>query len=479
MMRSPPNRRRPILFGLGAVVVVAALFVGWRFVSAHSFAAQSIPIRPDLTGWSVQLADQIAAAEKSASGYIRPAEGLAALSALYHANGFYNEALQCYASLQQLEPRTPRWPHFQASIFAEFGRLDEALPLQRQAVALASDYLPARLRLGDVLLKANQTTEAAKTYAEVLQRNADNPYALLGLAKCEIARGDWNKARDHLEQALLQHPDFVGALSLLVTVSERLGAEARATALKIAMGKREFVDLTDPWIETLAEVCYDPYRLSVSAALAKFAGDNAAARRRLERAIELAPTASAYRRQLGKLLLQLREYSSARQHLEKAVALEPTDSDAWVLLIEALTAIGDSTATQQAISRGIASCPQSAALHHLSGQKLAAARRYGEAIAAFNTARRLRPSEANASVDLALVYLQLDRIDEAVAELKVALAVQPGHPLALGILARHAIDTNKEVAAREWIRQLRQSRVSVRDLEEILEQFRQHFGHTP
>ncbi|HEX2854366.1 MAG TPA: tetratricopeptide repeat protein [Opitutaceae bacterium] len=473
------HRRRPVLFVIAAAAFAGAIFLGWRSIDRHAVAAESIPARPALRGWPAELGDKIAVAEKTATGYRRPSTGLAALGRLYHANGFYDEAIQCYAGLQRLEPHAARWPHFQAGIFAEFGRLDEALPLQRRAVALEAGYLPARLRLGDVLLKSNQTTEATRVYSDVLSREAGNPYALLGLAKCALALGDWTKAREHLEQAIKLHPEFVGALSLAVTVSEHFGDAARATALKTAMGKREFNDLTDPWMESLADDCYDPYRLSVAAALAKFAGDPKAARRRLERAIELAPAAGSYRRQLAKLLLQTRDYAPARQQLEKAVALEPADADAWVLLIEALTVTGDSGAAQRAITQGLASCPQSAALHQVSGEKFAAVGRHAEAIAAFKAARRLRPSEAGAYIDLALVYLQLDRIDEAVTELKGALAVQPGHPLALGVLARHAIDTNDQAAAREWIRQLRLSRVSRDDLNAILAQFQQHFGHAP
>lgn len=480
MTRPPSNRRRrPVWFGVAAVVLTGALFFGWRSFERHAVATESIPTRPSLRAWPTELTDKIAEAEKGAASYLRPATSLAVLSRLYHANGFYNEAIQCYDGLQRLEPREARWPHLQAGILAEFGRLDEALPPQQRAVVFAPDYLPARLRLGDVLLKANQTAEAAKVYAEVLIRESGNPYALLGLAKCDLVTGGWTKARERLEQAIKLHPEFIGALSLLVTVSEHFGDTSRAAALKAAIGKREFTDLADPWIESLADDCYDPYRLSVAAALAKFAGDTTAARRRLGRAIELAPAASSYHRQLAKLLLQTREYASARQHLEKAVALDPADSEAWVLLIEALTAIGDSGATQRAIVNGLTSCPQSAALHYISGQKLAAAGRHAEAIAALKTARRLRPNEANASIDLALVYLRMDRIDEAVTELKGALAVQPGHPLALGILARYAIDTNDESSAREWIHQLRQSRVSPADLNTILQQFHQHFGHTP
>lgn len=478
-MRRPVNRRW-IWLAVSSVVLVGGARLGWRAVNRHTLAAQSVPDRPALNAWPAELADRIARGEEAAQGYFRPISGLAALSRLYHANGFYNEAIRCYEGLQRLEPGEARWPHLLASILGGFGRLDEALLLCQRATDLAPGYLPARLRLGDILLKAGRPTLAAKTYAEALERDPGHPYALFGLARCAIAAGDWPKAREHLQQAVKLHPDFVGGLSLLVTVSEHFADQATADSLRAAINQRQFLDLPDPWLDSLSDDCYDPYRLSVAAAVANFSGDAAAARRWLERAIALAPASSSYPRALGKMFLQARDYATARQYLEKAVAVAPGDSDAWALLVEALTAMGDLEAAQRALAAGLVNCPQSPGLHYAYGRRLSGAGRINEAIAEFKTTKSLRPNEANAYVDLALVYFQMERMDEAIAELKAALTVQPGHPLALEVLARHAIGTNDEPAARHWIRQLRlQPRVPAEDLNTIIQEYQQHFGRAP
>jgi tetratricopeptide (TPR) repeat protein len=476
----PPRQRRLLAAGVLALAVFAVGAMGVKWVNRHFAAAQAVPARPELSGWPSELSDQLAGAEKAARGYFHVTRGLAALSRVYHANGFYAEAARCYEALQRLEPREPRWPHLHAVVEAEFGRMDGALPAEERAVQLAPDYLPARLRLGDILLKSNQTERAAKAYADALKVEPGNPYALLGLAQCDLARGDWAAAREHLRENGKLHPEFVGALSLLVTVSEHFHDDQAAAALRSTIGRREFVDLRDPWLESLADDCFDPYRLSVAAALAKSAGDGPSARRWLERAVALAPSGGSYRRQLGKLLFQSRDYPPAREQLEKAVALTPEDSDAWILFIEILTAMEDAPAAQRALAAGLAACPQSAALHYLRGQKLSAAGRDQEAIGEFKTAKTLRPNEANAYIDLALVYFRLERVEEAIAEVRAALAVQPGHPLAMSVLARYAIDTDDEPAARHWIQQLReQPRISPNDLNAIVSAFQQHFRRAP
>ena len=125
-----------------------------------------------------------------------------------------------YAALERLQSREARWFHLHASILAGFGRVEEAIPLWQRAVALAPDYLPAQIRLGDSLTKANRNAEATRVYEDSLRRVSDNPYALLGLARLDTMHGNWTSARARLEKAIQADPDCIGALSLLITVHE-------------------------------------------------------------------------------------------------------------------------------------------------------------------------------------------------------------------------------------------------------------------
>lgn len=427
-----------------------------------------------------ELADELSAAEKTARSFLHPVEGLAQLSRLYHANGLYPEALHCYAALERLQPREARWLHLHASILAGFGRIDEALPLWQRAVALAPGYLPAQIRLGDSLTKANRGADAARVYTESLRRAPDNPFALLGLARLDTMQGNWTSARERLEQAIRTDPDFIGALSLLVTVHAHDGRADEARALQLRLAGREHRDIVDPWLDGLAEYCYDSYRLGVAAALTSLAGDGATARHLLERAVSLSPNDAAYRRLLAQLVYAQKDYATAREQLEKAVALAPDDSEAWRQLVEVLLETGATADAERTLRAGLAACPQSGALHHALGRRLVATGRYEEAIAEFQLAKKLRPSEANPYVDLAQVYFRLQRIEEGVAEMRSALAVQPGHPLALQVLARDAIVRGDEPAARQWFQELRrQPRVATGDLDIISREYAQRFGHQP
>lgn len=470
------NRRVTI-----AVLVSAATLLGaglaWRSVHQRTAVQRHLPPAPELAGWPAELGAEISLAEAKARGWTGSVDGLIALSRLYHANGFYHPALACYQGLRELQPREPRWPHLEASILASFGRMDEALPLALAASELAPGYPAARLRAADILVKSNRPAEAVRHYEAVLQAFPENPYALLGLARTRVAAQDWAAARQYLERSIREHPDFIGGLSLLVTVSDRLGDQATAETLRLRIGRREFTDMADPWIDGLADLCYDAYRLSVAAAVANFSGDPERARTLLERAISLSTQNSSYRRQLAQMMLNNREYQNARTHLEQAVAQSPTDSDSWILLVDALDGLGRADLARQAIFSGLGNCPESPTLRVRYARELKDSGRLAEAAIEFGRGYELRPSEVAPLVELAEVLFALDRVPEAVAALQRALSRQPNHPMALATMMFYEIGNNNEAAARARWQQIRaQPRTPPEVVAGLRQAFQDQFG---
>jgi tetratricopeptide (TPR) repeat protein len=474
------TRARLLLTLFAAAVFGTAGWWGWRNTSRQHTVARHLPAVPVLSGWPATLADQIADAENEARSWSKSVSGLVALSRLYHANGFFSEALLCYEGLQRLEPREARWPHLAAGIQALYGRVEVAGPLYRRATELAPDYLPAWIRLGDVLVKANQPAEAARVYEAALQRLPNHPYALLGLARCAMARGDWVGARTSLNEAVARHPDFIGALSLLVTVSEHFNDRPTADALRERIGRREFTDLPDPWLDELADVCFDAYRLSVTAAIASSAGDPTRALELLDAAIALAPRNSSFRRQAAQIHVNGRNFAAARAHLEQAVAANAADSDAWLLLISTLRELGQNDAAVSALSRGLVHCPLSPSLRLEYARWLKATGRLEEAATEFRRGYELRPSEASPLVELAQVLFATGRDQDALAALHLALERQPGHPMAQATLTFHAISQRDEATAlRRWADVRGQPKTPAEVVQGLRQAFQQQFGRPP
>jgi tetratricopeptide (TPR) repeat protein len=479
----PPNpmKQSPWIFVIAGAMGLALLsWLGPRVWESKVMISPHVPELPELTAWPAEAQERMLAADRAARSLWRARRGLAELARLYQANGLYDQALACYGSLREIEPGNARLYHLSAVILAGLGRLDEAESLFKRAAELAPDYLPAHLRTADVLLKTNQQEEARRMYENVLARFGEQPYALLGLSRVAIVRDEWDKAETLLQRAIAADANFVGGLSLLAAVYEHVGRKEDADRIAARVNRREFIDIRDPWVEDLADDCYDHHQLSVSAGVAMFRGDFVLSERWLERAASLAPNPAPYFRQLGQISFLSRNYTKAEENLAKAVQFAPTDDQAWTVWVNLLLAAGNRPKAYRVLSDGLSHCPESGALRYIHGHLLIENGEMARAIEELRMAKRFRSTQADVYLELARAYFRVDEADEAVAVLKEALAVQPNHPAVLPVLARIAIDRGNEAEAKAWIDQIRtQPKITAAEREGIQTAFRAKFGREP
>lgn len=470
--------RRTIQAITGGLVLVVAAAAGtwwWRAGQRARLIEPHLRAPPDLSGRADELQRRVAEAWRRALAGSVPA--LIELSRLYHANGYLAPALASYAALAELQPDEPRWPHRQAVILAGFGDAEPALARWRRVAALAPDYLPAQLRLGDLLFKTNRPDEAAAVYRQMLQKQRDEPHALLGLARLDLEAGRWAEARERLEKVVARTKYALG-YDLIVTVYEQLGLHDQAAAVRAQhKASGAYRDPFDPWMNELLEVCFDPYQLAVAGGAAHRAGESALAIRWLERAVALAPDEAALRFQLAGVHAEMGERPKAREQLETCTRVQPGFADAWAHLAALLEASGDPAAAERAVAAGLGHAPQSAGLHLMRARYERRAGRGANAIAAYRRSLELRPNEAEPYVELATLLLPTERAAEGIAHLQQALAVEPDHPMALSLLALAAISANDEAGARRWLERVRaQPRIAPAQAQRLYAAFRGQFG---
>lgn len=464
-----------------AGLALAASGGGWWWWQAGNrlgLTAAALPATPDLSASPEVLQARIATAEIRARQRFSTLRGLADLSRLYHANGFLDEAMRCYAGLEQLAPAEPRWPHLHAHILAGYGEIEPALQLWRQVVKLAPAYGPARLRLGDGLLKANRPDEAAAVYAAVLKQSPTDSYALLGLARIDLEASRWDQARERLETVVRQSNYELG-YDLIVSLYERIGRHDQATAIRgSAKASGAYRDPPDPWLDGLMDDCFDPYRLSLAAGVAARTGEPAAGIRLLERAMELNPGDVAYHFQLGGIYLALRDLPAARAQFDRCTVLAPDFADGWANLSALQAQAGEDVAAARTLQTGLSHCPESPGLHLMQARTLREAGQIAAAISEFQASIRLRPNEPDAYVELGNTYIGAGQEREGIAQLHQALEADPGDPAALGTLTFFAITTGDEAEARRWFARVSlQPRMPRPKVERLAEAFRQTFGH--
>jgi tetratricopeptide (TPR) repeat protein len=475
---------KPIRWLVGAAIaIVGLLAVGYKFWQAgarRSVAESSIPTLPPLSDKPAELSQRINFCEQRIRTGSDVVAALIELSQLYHANGLYAEASQCYRGLLRIDPSNPRWSYRFAIIASSYGQLDDAVGLWRHTLALTKNYTPAYIHLADALFKLNRPAEAAALYKTVLLREPNNPYALLGLARIDIGAGHWTDARAHLESAFVHSDNSVG-YDLLVNVCEQQGDSARAREIRSQHKvSGAFFDIPDPWLREIYVDCYDSYQLSVVGGTAEREGDRATGLSLVERAVRLEPKNAYYHFQAANLNRELGNLDEARRQLETAVSLEPDLADAWENLFKLLTALGQSEDAWRTLARGLANCPNSPSLHFLRGRLLLSANRREEAIPDFKQAAEARPDDASATFALALIYSSLGRNSESVTALQEALIAEPGYPPALCTLARDYIVSGDEPKAFGVMQKVRdQPRVPPQERLKLEQAFEQKFGRKP
>lgn len=476
-------KTRPLVTGL-ALLAGAALVAGgawwWHAGTAQGTVIAGLPAPPDLSTAPAAIRERLAAAEAQARSRFGATGGLRLLSRLYHANGFPEEALQCYQTLRQLEPGEARWCHLAALLIAGYGELEPALDLWKRATTLDPAYTPAWLRLGETYLKANRPAEAEAAFNEVLRRAPDDAYALFGLARLDFEAQRWEAARQKLE-TVVNRTNFTVGYDLIVSLYERLGQGDRATAIRAAAkASGAYRDPPDPWADTLIEDCYEPYRLGIAAGTLARSGDPATAVRLLQRAVEITPDDVSAIFQLGTLLIQQGDHAGAIQHLRRCTELAPDFADAWANLSALQAMLGESAAAARTLAEGLRRCPQSPGLHLQYARDLQKAGRLAEAAAEFQTSIRLRPNEADAYIELGTLYIRQGRNADGAAQMELALAAEPGHPMALSVLAFNAIMKGDEAEARRRLAAVReQPRVLPEQVQRLVSAYREQFGRAP
>ncbi len=483
MPPAPSPRRRLLWWALGLFVLGALAYAGlsWqRKNAARHIAMAGVPPQPALEGWPAEFRARLTAQEDAIFAGNKAAEALGTLAALYHANGFYAEAQQAYTTLRELQPREPRWAHFAADIHAVFGELDEAVPLWQTTVRLAPDYVPARVRLGEAELKRGRLDQASTSFSAALEREPDNPYAQLGLARVDIARDAWPAARAKLEKIARQTEGLLGA-DLLATAFEQTGEPQRGTALRARQKSHGlYVGIADPWVIALMDECFDPYRLALESGTANIRGDGTRARQLLERALRLDPKDANLHFQAGTLAEQRGDLPTARNELQAAVRSDPKLTDAWAAWVRVLAAAGDPAGSWRVLSEGLTLNPESPVLLLERGRRFKAQGRTEAAMADLRRVTQLRRDEALAFVELASLYFAQERTDEGIQILEQGLVAEPGHPAALAILTFACIHSGQRAAAERWLREVQdQPRVSAAEVQKLRQAYQEKFGQPP
>jgi len=466
-----------ILLGVGFAMLAAGGIVAYlrhaREARWHDEAVAALPARPAHVVYP-EFIHRVEAAEQQVRAGSDWRGGVGELASLYHANGDTQEAATLYGVLIRADAANARWSDRLASIYSLYGQLDQAVLLWRRTTGIDPHYLPAQLNLADALVKMNRAPEAVAIYEAVLKSDPQNPYAVAGLAKADIAAGRWQQAQTRLENAGLSSQVNIGE-NILVSVYEHLGKADQARAMRSRMKSTDsYIEISDPWVEEVSDDCYDAFRLTWDSGVARRRSDQPRALRLLEKAIRVDPKYALAYFQMGVLQIDLHDLDAAKKALRTSVDLDPTFGDAWAKLLALSRSREEADAV---LAEGLRRCPDSPSLHAMNGKRLKAIGQVDAALEEFKRVAELRPSEILGLIDCAQIYFQRGEEALAVQTLEHALEIIPEDPLVLSTLAIYWIGAKNETKARELVLRCRaQVRVPQDRLLQVTNAYQQAFG---
>lgn len=145
----------------------------------------------------------------------------------YFVHDFTGEAALCFAKAEALDPEKYVWTYRLGWSLIDDHPEQAAVAFER-CIAALGDYAPAHEVYAHALELIGRDDEAIQHYTRAGELDPAAPHALTGLGQIRLARGEYELARTHLEQALTRDPKHGEAHTAIAQVYLALGLEKEA-----------------------------------------------------------------------------------------------------------------------------------------------------------------------------------------------------------------------------------------------------------
>jgi tetratricopeptide (TPR) repeat protein len=372
--------------------------------------------------------ERVATAYQSAVADPTSASASGSVAMLLQAYDQFDVAEGWYRRAQQLDPAAFDWAYLLGVVQAERGRNDDAARALRDAAEKRPRYLPARLKLADVLLARGEVDASADLWEGLLKEHPESPQVHYGAGRVDAVRGRPAAAVERLRRAIELFTGFGAAYYALGLAYRDLGRpdDARAALQLYEAHRMEAPLLDDPVLARVRQLKTGPLaRLAEGVRLAK-EGDVEGARREHEAALAADPSLAQAHANLISLYGRLGRGAEAEEHYRSAVALSPGLAEAHydygVLLVQQRR----TREAADAFERALAINPNYAAAHNNLGNMLEAEGRSAEAEIHYRAAIANDPTYRLARFNLARLLVAQRKHTEAIAELEKTLVPEDG-----------------------------------------------------
>ena len=452
------RKRHTILAAVLIAVIIGCTttaFLLWRQRQAAVLTAASVPEIPDLSHWPEALSREVREATAKARSGSDPVGSLGHLAELYLGNSYVAQAKPPLAALCRLEPSNAKWRYLLADAHMRAGETNAAEADFQKTTELDPKYSMAWIRLGLLRTQRGTVAEARECYANAAAADTANLMPAFLLIEFETRNGGGADVRRRLEDFSRAHPDFRDPYQLMAVVDAANGDEtAAAKERRLASAAPRQLANIDPWLDHLAQFCFDADHLRELSQDAFGQGRFEVAENLLKQAIQIAPKDPALRDVLYSVYEKMGRPVDALQTLQQAVSECPDDSNLRVQLSRLLCTLHRPDDAVVSLQPAVQRWPANAKLRAALGYALSNAGKNEPAAAELQEAIRLDFSLVEERYNLAVALVALGRRDEARAAAQKTLEMRPDYTDPMILLSVLALEDGDLAAAEPMVNRL-------------------------
>jgi tetratricopeptide (TPR) repeat protein len=428
------------------VCIVGA--IGIALLCAVPAAAQPVlaPMRSNLRPVPLPLTDalepavveQLASARvvverTSAAGGRALAEAYGELAQILHVYELFDGAEAAYRNAILLASTDVRWPHLLGCLFAQTGRLDEAVERFEAVLRMQPSHREASAHLADVNLRLGRLAVAREQFQAIVE--AFPAFANNGLGDIALREERFDEAIRRLTTVLERMPTATAVHYPLAMAYRGLGRLDDARRHLDLRGTGT-VRVSDPLLDRIRTLVRGERALVLQGREFYEAGQFSEAAEAFRRATVAAPASATAHVNLGLALVQAGDRSSAIDAFRAAVAAAPEDVAAHASLGALLAETGRLSDAAEHLRAAFDRAPEAVATRTLLVRTLIRLGRTEDALTVLARAASLDPEDEGVTVDLAILLADRTRYREAIARLHDGYQRHPDRAATATTLAR-------------------------------------------
>ncbi len=145
-----------------------------------------------------------------------------------HAHERFDLAEQYYSRAHSLAPEAFEWSYYLATVQSLQGENSEAIATLRAVILPSESYVPAQLKLGQLLFEANEWEESAKVFRQIIETLPDLAVAHYSLGRALSELGRFEEATASFEAACEIYPKYGHAHYAAALAYRQLGEKEKA-----------------------------------------------------------------------------------------------------------------------------------------------------------------------------------------------------------------------------------------------------------